>query len=77
MPKCVFETIAEHGCADKNAPFKDLVNEYLDNFMSSICDEYKDDGTKCSQLPPLPNVEVNNKGTFLRNMIEMFETIKE
>ena len=78
MLTCIYDVMMNNGCKDANSPLKDLIHEYIKSFMSSLCDGFiDDDGGKCSSLPALPQKDIQIKGSFLKSMIEIFESIKD
>ena len=52
-------------------------SEHLGSFLKSICDQKAEH--KCDALPALPadTAETADKGTILRNLVEIFEHVKD
>lgn len=75
MLKCLMNMIVKKECADKVVPMKEVFKEYSGNFMNELCGEYDD--ARCAQMPPLPDVKLESKGNYLRNLVEIFESIHD
>ena len=71
------QTLANNGCPDKVQTYRQLFTEHLGSFLKSICDQKAEH--KCDALPALPadTAETADKGTILRNLVEIFEHVKD
>lgn len=75
--KCLTDVFENNGCADKVQDMLNMLEPYIGNTMDSLCGDYTPDSDKCSTLPPLPKIKNPSKnGTFLINLIEIFDSIQ-
>ena len=72
-----FRLILEQEKCEHHMPsLVDMMQSYSGNFVDAMCGDYNTDSDKCDRLPPLKARQLKNNGTFLRNLVAIFDSIE-